>query len=101
MSDLQICPHCGIVLPAGAPGGLCPKCLLQMALAAEAVQALHLRCPHCRHAIEIVQDAKLTEITCPSCDSRISLVGEATVQYGEALPAKVGRFELVEQIGVG
>jgi WD40 repeat protein len=72
-----------------------------MALAAEAVQPLHVRCPHCRHAIEILEEAKLTEITCPSCDSRFSLVGEATVQYGEAQPAKVGRFELVERIGVG
>jgi WD40 repeat protein/tRNA A-37 threonylcarbamoyl transferase component Bud32 len=72
-----------------------------MALAAEAHPPLHVRCPHCRHAIEILPEAKLTEITCPSCDSRISLVGEATVQYGEALPAKAGRFELLERIGVG
>jgi WD40 repeat protein len=72
-----------------------------MALAAEAVAPLHVRCPHCRHPIEIVEEAQLAEITCPSCDSRFSLVGEATVQQGEAQPAKIGRFELVERIGVG
>jgi serine/threonine protein kinase len=27
------CPQCGAPLPAGAPGGLCPKCLMQMNLA--------------------------------------------------------------------
>ncbi len=33
MSAPQFCPECAAVLPSGAPGGLCPKCLLAAALA--------------------------------------------------------------------
>ena len=33
MSAPQYCPECGAVLPAGAPGGLCPKCLIVAAVA--------------------------------------------------------------------
>jgi serine/threonine protein kinase len=29
MNDTPICPECGGGLPAGAPGGLCPRCLMQ------------------------------------------------------------------------
>ncbi len=33
MSAPQFCPECSAVLPAGAPGGLCPKCLMVAAVA--------------------------------------------------------------------
>jgi serine/threonine protein kinase len=33
MSAPQFCPECAAVLPAGAPGGLCPKCLMVAAVA--------------------------------------------------------------------
>ncbi len=33
MSTPQVCPECGAGLPANAPGGLCPKCLLAAAVA--------------------------------------------------------------------
>lgn len=32
--DQNRCPRCGIVIPPGSPGGLCPKCLLSEANAA-------------------------------------------------------------------
>lgn len=95
------CPQCGIVLPGGAPAGLCPKCLLKMALAAESDRHLHVRCPHCQHPIELVDDSPLAQVTCPSCDSVFSLVGEKTVSLDEAASATIGRFELIERLGIG
>src|SRR5215469_7468235 len=35
MPDNQHCPQCGAILPADSTGGLCPKCLLKMALETE------------------------------------------------------------------
>ena len=32
MTNHEICPKCGAVLPASAPAGLCPKCLMQAGL---------------------------------------------------------------------
>ena len=37
---------------------------------------MHIRCPHCHHAIEIVGDEPFTDVTCPSCGSAFSLVPE-------------------------
>ena len=34
-----------------------------------AAQALHVRCPHCHNPIELLDDAKLDNISCPSCGS--------------------------------
>ena len=75
------CSVCGDPLPADTLRGLCPKCLLQAGMKGEGGQNLHIRCPQCHIAIEIVDDESLKEITCPSCDSRFSLVGEQTETY--------------------
>src|SRR5689334_20068836 len=32
MTEIRQCPHCGAELPADAPEGVCPRCVLQMAL---------------------------------------------------------------------
>ena len=60
---------------------------------------MHLLCPHCRNAIELV---KLTteEIVCPSCGSTFRLEAEttATVSPGRR---ELGRFELIESVGTG
>lgn len=37
MGQPHRCPHCGAELPADAPEGLCPKCLLE-----QGVETLHL-----------------------------------------------------------
>jgi hypothetical protein len=34
MTDTKRCPPCGAERPADAPGGLCPRCLLQFAIGA-------------------------------------------------------------------
>ena len=41
------------------------------------------------------------EITCPSCDSRFSLVGDQTATAPRGIAATIGRFELLDQVGIG
>jgi hypothetical protein len=35
MTEPVLCPQCGSEIPAGAPAGLCPKCLLKAAFPSE------------------------------------------------------------------
>jgi hypothetical protein len=37
VSDSLHCPQCGAVVPADSGGGLCPQCLLRMALETESL----------------------------------------------------------------
>lgn len=102
MSNPATCPECGAPLPADAPAGVCPKCLLEAGLPdAGGFPALHVRCPHCHNPVEIVDDQPLKEITCPSCDSRFSLIDDQTVDYRTDAPKTIGRFELVSKLGTG
>ena len=36
MAEASKCPHCGKPVPAGAPGGLCPECLVKVGIGSEA-----------------------------------------------------------------
>jgi len=63
---------------------------------------MHIRCPHCRHAIEVVQDDPLTEVCCPSCGSSFNLIGgQETLPCHAEQPRTIGHFELIERIGIG
>ena len=35
MAEASKCPHCGKTVPAGAPGGLCPECLVKAGIGSE------------------------------------------------------------------
>ena len=68
--------------------------------------ALHIRCPHCRNPIEVVDDTPLAEIFCPSCGSNFSIVGDEALAFqseGGSLHRRqaFGHFELIEQLGTG
>lgn len=64
-------------------------------------QGLHIRCPHCREAVEVLDDTELEDVTCRSCGSAFSLVsGDDDAEVPTALPV-VGRFELMERVGIG
>ncbi len=92
------CSQCGGELV----DGLCTQCLLRLGLElAAGREPLHIRCPHCCNPIEVVDDSPLLEITCPSCDSRISLIGERTVPETRDGHRRVGHFELLEVVGSG
>jgi WD40 repeat protein len=69
-------------------------------------RALHIRCPHCRNPIEVVDDTPLAEIVCASCGSNFSLIGDealAVRSEGGSLHRRqaFGQFELIEQLGFG
>jgi len=75
MAEARKCSRCGAELPAGAPGGHCPQCLLQLALAPEA---------------ETDPPAATTNLT-PAAEV------SAPEQPGD----RIGRFKLLEKIGEG
>src|SRR5262245_53032295 len=60
---------------------------------------MHIRCPHCHHAVEVVGDSELRDVTCPSCGSAFSLI-PATELYTPTTRS-IGHFELLEQLGTG
>ena len=63
---------------------------------------MHIRCPHCHNAIEIVEDSSFRDVPCPSCGSHFNLVGNvAPTESGPTKPVELGHFELIEQLGVG
>jgi serine/threonine protein kinase len=63
---------------------------------------MQIRCPHCHHPVEVIEEKLLDQVMCPSCGSNISLVSaETTEPYSPAQPKRVGHFELLNQIGIG
>jgi WD40 repeat protein/serine/threonine protein kinase len=65
---------------------------------------MHVRCPHCHNPIDVVDEAMEHEITCPSCGSGFSLVGEdPTERFTSSNDAtrSIGHFELVREVGFG
>ena len=61
---------------------------------------LHLRCPHCHNAIELVDDTSLSDVVCPSCGSHFSLVDEPQSFQADELET-VGHFKLLDKLGAG
>jgi len=61
---------------------------------------MHVRCPHCQNALDVVPEVEFDDLTCPSCGSQIDLVGEATATV-QLTPRKVAHFELRDQLGRG
>lgn len=102
MADTRECPHCGVEIPLGSPEGLCRKCLMRAGLEILNQAGLHVRCPHCRNPIEIVGDDPLSDIECPSCRSHFHLIsGHETISQPAVKARILGRFELIEQVGIG
>src|SRR5262245_38374649 len=60
---------------------------------------MHIRCPHCHNAVEVVRDEDLSRVVCPSCGSDFQLVPE-TESYSPATRS-IGHFQLLETIGGG
>ena len=89
-------------MPRSGQTGVCEKCLLKAGLADGFGEVyLQVRCPHCRNPIEIVDDSPLSDITCPSCDSRFSLVENETTTAAPNASKRIAQFELIEQVGIG
>jgi tetratricopeptide (TPR) repeat protein len=62
---------------------------------------LEIRCPNCHTSMDVAVDTLLTDLTCPSCGSHFSLVDQSQATRMAPPLSKLGRFELVERIGVG
>jgi len=63
--------------------------------------ALHIRCPHCSNAVELLADAEVDNVECESCGSYFSLVDDPA-QASEAPSLETfGRFDLLSRLGVG
>jgi tRNA A-37 threonylcarbamoyl transferase component Bud32 len=61
---------------------------------------IHIRCPHCREAMDVATDAPLTGIVCEICGSQFTLAGNES-QTTPPVLASIGHFELTARIGVG
>ena len=62
---------------------------------------LDVRCPCCHVHIVVPVDASLSDLTCSSCGSHFSLVDQRDATWNAPSLTVLGRFELVEQLGVG
>ena len=63
-------------------------------------RVLQIRCPHCHNAVELLDDERVCDVSCPSCGSSFSLVGKSGTDQPIGLK-EVGQFHLVEQVGMG
>jgi WD40 repeat protein len=60
-----------------------------------------LQCPHCQSTI-VIEGKLPREVVCPSCGSRICLDAGATTGWlPEEAPKRLGRFDILEELGVG
>jgi tRNA A-37 threonylcarbamoyl transferase component Bud32 len=62
---------------------------------------MHVRCPHCQNAIEIVAAADLTDVSCPSCGSAFNLAPETETQSFWFGKRTIGHFQLLDRLGTG
>jgi len=62
---------------------------------------LHTTCPHCDKQIVVLADSLLTSITCLACKKTFSLVDGLAATEIDGPTIKVGRFELLSQLGEG
>ena len=68
--------------------------------------AMHIRCPHCRNPIELLDDSDHQSIDCLDCGSQFALVDVDerdvdTLPIDRARTDKIGRFELIQEVGHG
>ena len=62
---------------------------------------LRMRCPHCHNSVEILNDAKLSDVVCTSCGSSFSVVDNAPGTFQAFELGSVGHFKLLDKLGVG
>jgi WD40 repeat protein/serine/threonine protein kinase len=62
-------------------------------------KGLRICCPNCHNFVELLPDARLLKMPCPSCGSVFTLINEP--ETSEAQLTQVGRFKLEDQLGVG
>jgi serine/threonine protein kinase len=64
-------------------------------------RGLHIRCPHCRSPVEVLEEMSLSDVVCPSCGSHFSLVDEEPQTFQAGQLESIGQFKLLDKVGVG
>lgn len=64
---------------------------------------MHIRCPHCKIALEILDDNPIEELSCPSCGVSLqdSLAGDDTLTHDRQVIRQIAHFQLLEFLGRG
>ncbi len=62
---------------------------------------LAVRCPDCRSSIQVATDATLSALSCASCGSQFSLIGDDAATGYAAERKKIAHFDLLERLGSG
>lgn len=62
---------------------------------------MRLRCPHCHHPVDVIADAGMDNVACPSCGSRFSLLNDSGAPQGNDPPRRLSHFDLIERLGMG
>ncbi|MBI2479274.1 MAG: protein kinase, partial [Planctomycetia bacterium] len=85
--------------PSPADREICEICIHgPQTTTPHAAPAIHITCPHCQNPIEILGVQQI-EVVCPSCGSSITLDASKTLPTNA--PRRLGKYELMEQLGVG
>jgi ribosomal protein S27E len=63
--------------------------------------SFEVRCPNCHAPIRVAVDSALTDLTCIACGSHFSLVDQGIARRIVPALSQLGRFELIERLGVG
>src|SRR5205823_138267 len=69
--------------------------------AAHGARLMHILCPHCRNAIEIVKITPWEEIACQACGSTFRLEEEAATGPASSAGNTIGKFLVLETLGQG
>jgi serine/threonine protein kinase/ribosomal protein S27E len=64
-------------------------------------RGLHIRCPHCSNAVELLADTAFENVTCSVCGSAFSLVDREEETRQASSLKTIGRFELISRLGIG
>jgi hypothetical protein len=63
---------------------------------------MHLVCPTCQAIVELPEGSLPAEVPCPSCGSTLPVnTGSTIVWRPREGPQRLGRFQVLEQVGVG
>lgn len=64
-------------------------------------RTLQIRCPYCQAPTNVSATSSLVDLSCDSCGNTYSISGENREDLGDATPAQIGHFELLEPLGMG
>jgi tetratricopeptide (TPR) repeat protein len=62
---------------------------------------IQIRCPSCHTPMDVAADTRFTDLTCTACGSDFSLVDRSQATQVAPPLSSMGRFELIERLGVG